>query len=73
MSGSNGIFGGKLTLPNGGNIGRNGVNYWSGSGYYSSSTSSGSYQYFIEFNGSNVVLSNGYDRGDAFQMRCVKR
>lgn len=71
-SGSNGIFGGKLTLPTGGNIGRNGVNYWSGSGYYSSSTSSGSNQYFIEFN-STALLSTGYDRGDAFQMRCVKR
>lgn len=73
FSGGNGIFGGKLTLPNGGNIGRNGVNYWSGAGYYSSSTSSGSKQYFIEFNGSKAVLSTGYDRGDAFQMRCVKR
>lgn len=71
-SGSYGVFGGKLTLPTGGNIGRNGVNYWTSSGYYSSSTPSGSRQYFIEFNGS-AFLSTGYDRGDAFHMRCVKR
>lgn len=73
MSGDYGIFGGKLTLPIGGNIGRNGVNYWPRSGYYSSSTSYGSHQYFIEFNSSKVILSTGYDRGDAFQMRCVKK
>lgn len=72
-SGSNGVFGGKLTLPTGGNIGRNGVNYWTSSGYYSSSTSSGSRQYFIEFNSSKAILSTGYDRGDAFHMRCVKK
>lgn len=71
-SGDYGVFGGKLTLPTGGNIGRNGVNYWTSSGYYSSSTSSGSRQYFIEFN-TSANLSTGYDRGDAFYMRCVKK